>query len=61
MAWNKHKTARTHAADKRLQAAKAAEAERQYRRQQHGRAVMLGFILLALAGITAVTTFMLVT
>ena len=61
MARNKRKAARAHAAGTRLQAATAAETERQYRLQQRRKAVMLGTILLALAGITALTTFILVT
>ncbi|MHA7241550.1 hypothetical protein [Arthrobacter sp. TMS1-12-1] len=61
MGSNKRKSTQPRSAKQRYVAAQHAETERLYRRQQHRKAVILGVILLALAGITALTTFILVT
>lgn len=42
-------------------AAQHAETERQYRRKQQRKALILGVILLTFAAVTALTTFILVT
>ena len=61
MGSNKRKSTQPRAAKQRYVAAQHAETERQYRRKQQRKALILGVILLTLAAVTALTTFILVT
>lgn len=61
MGSNKRKSTQPRAAKQHYVAAQHAETQRQYRQKQQRKALILGVILLTLAAVTALTTFILVT